>query len=711
MSEESPEPTEQEILASVFYHCDVEQKGLVTVSQILDFLRRTKPDWDFRELEALLDPNGIDPEVDLEAYQAGISLWVQSVRSKTIEEDEADGFAPATDELKSSAQAALNAGSVEDSYDGGSKSSSHARSSFMSAVGSGSILEADSSELSRSFDLPDAIAALQESQLRIKHLVAENEHLQRTVSTSEEQNTALLNEVDELRKRITKQNDLLSRHRKKMEDQLEISNSEDQRRLQATSDRVSQLEKEKAQLEMSLTRSEDERVQLAVQLERVQDEYHTSVGALSLTPSSLQQQLHASTERTSQLESRIAELSSANVALQTANHQLESMLSDFRDQQAQTSYGSPLIHSTPVRRESSLHDELMASEKKTEQPLPFSGMPSPSSAGDLGSLNGLNDGHTSDITGSATEKVGSFGASAGSVTRSVGAGSTDDLMALLSNVRHNFQLKKTQALRQLVEISDSESASEDLFSERIDSSVSNFSNFERKLVKLVSSRKMAVERAAELEKDLAFTEKSMERLKKVTDEEIEILKKAKESAEYQTQSSEKQVLEAHASLEEMQNERNALALELEQCSEKLEVTEDQLKERTTQYEELLARKHEPGQAIDDPPTSNTPPVPPCESENHAISALLKGLPSEYNLLRSDPGVVEKHYRNISVSPAAASISGHVLFSYKTCENVDRCCIPSLHLQSPACRRPDTRSYQKPKRSMYMCMPILVCSYK
>ncbi|XP_065186781.1 inositol 1,4,5-triphosphate receptor associated 2-like [Sycon ciliatum] len=698
MSLDSPEPTEQEILASVFYHCDTQKTGLVAVSQILEFLRRTKPDWDFGELQALLDPNGEDPVVDIDAYQHGISQWVQAVRS-IVSESEGD----ATDGQSSSyveSEFSQNEGSVA------SLAAGIATDNL--SIGS-SVLEGNSCDLSRSWDLADAMTALQEARQQIKHLCAENESFQQALATAEEQNTGLITEVEGLRKRVSKQDAMLSR---KYEEDRELEAlAEDQRHFQVTSDRVSQLEKEKAQLEMSLTHSEDERLELVSQLDSIQDEYKSAVGALNSNPLPLQQQLHASLEHSSNLESYVKELSSANHALRSDKRHLESLLVDMRDQEVQlsASYGSPLTHSTPMRRADTLHDELMASETessggsggnlKSSLTFPESASAS-SSAAELHpdttpNVNGSGGDWRSTRIGSDTDQLTVTGgtATANSSTQSLGRNSstTEELRAVLSNVRQHFQAKKSLALKQLADLSDSDSQLDEVIIESsVDMNMNSFSNFETKLARLVSSRKSALDKVSKLEKSNALLAS-----------EVSDLKEARERLEQQLSSAEERVTSVVSSLEDVCSERDTFAVDVTELRNRLATVDTELERTSEELEDLQKRNlltcrecgriitideteqamssslssvdtagGSPSSAADGDSRQSTPTrstgtspssvviveTPPSggssgmllsETDHQAIAALLKGLPSEPNLLRAEPSAVEQHYFNIS----------------------------------------------------------------
>ncbi|XP_055509551.1 inositol 1,4,5-triphosphate receptor associated 2-like [Leucoraja erinacea] len=77
---------EEDLLDTIFYICDVRQKGKVCVSKIVDYLRcttsRATDDSGLEELCNMLDPDNNDISIDLATYRAVMKEWIEDCRRK-----------------------------------------------------------------------------------------------------------------------------------------------------------------------------------------------------------------------------------------------------------------------------------------------------------------------------------------------------------------------------------------------------------------------------------------------------------------------------------------------------------------------------------------------------------------------------------------------------------------------------------------------------
>ncbi|XP_064629801.1 uncharacterized protein LOC135488832 isoform X10 [Lineus longissimus] len=111
--------SEEDLIDSVFYNCDQFSKGTVSVTCLVEYLRKTTEGKDgglnclddLDELSTILDPDSRDVEVDLEEYRTGMNYWIRTIRQRSHSNSSCDMDSEEESGMSSSTFASQDSGS------------------------------------------------------------------------------------------------------------------------------------------------------------------------------------------------------------------------------------------------------------------------------------------------------------------------------------------------------------------------------------------------------------------------------------------------------------------------------------------------------------------------------------------------------------------------------------------------------------------------
>ncbi|XP_021364654.1 lymphoid-restricted membrane protein-like isoform X2 [Mizuhopecten yessoensis] len=87
--------TEEDLIDSLFYTCDVDHVGKVHIHRLIEYLKLTNSnisenDKDLKNLATMFDPQGIDTFIDLHKYRSTMKHWIESIRKQSFEGSQED---------------------------------------------------------------------------------------------------------------------------------------------------------------------------------------------------------------------------------------------------------------------------------------------------------------------------------------------------------------------------------------------------------------------------------------------------------------------------------------------------------------------------------------------------------------------------------------------------------------------------------------------
>ncbi|KAJ7329260.1 hypothetical protein JRQ81_015434 [Phrynocephalus forsythii] len=265
---------EEDLLTTMFSACDVERRGKVPVSKLVDFLRyttsRSSEDSGLEELCNMLDPDQRDISMDLETYHAIMKEWIEDCRRSWNE-------SPAKETTREVTPVAK-------------------RTPMRLNVTSGS-LEALGGDVSRGdLETSDLITCVADLQFNNQKLQDENSQLKLALDAMEETNNRLTEDNGELHNQI--------------------------KSFQQTTVRVKTLKEELEEAKSNLSATEEQRLKMTAQNKQLEKENQ----ALVLKISSLQEENIRNALDSDGLEKKIMELSRNMAELQVQVNLYESMM-------------------------------------------------------------------------------------------------------------------------------------------------------------------------------------------------------------------------------------------------------------------------------------------------------------------------------------------------------------------------------------------------
>ncbi|KAK2563708.1 Inositol 1 [Acropora cervicornis] len=443
--------SEEAILDSLFYACDTEHLGRVSVSKLIDYLRNAISNGteefagNLDDLSLIWDPDGRNMEIDLATFQEGIKEWIYEIRKQSfsnIEEDHCPS--PVTVNCMESPES--RSYNVPKSIIGNHVTSTpNVSSESVEGLGGESPDRDWPSEL---------ISTIESLQLNNKRLMEQHNAIQAQMESTEETNNQLTAEVEALRKQL--------------------------RSYQLMIDKSKEREKENAELrqtECTLYESNLNRIgdkQYCSDLQEIQGVKNDMIAKENSTNSSM-----------------IVGLASENETLKMEKSRLENRILDLEDNvlrlqridklSPERSLNGPDLNSTPLSRQSSLQQELEAQESHETKDLP-----SPM----VGSQFDLNDSLDVDAQNMALSGMNNSWMSSVSLD-STSTSSTFEKYSLTAlQMASEFKEKKEKALRQIDELAALDRSVEVLIRQL----AQDLDNFAEKVSSLSIKRKVAEKR-------------------------------------------------------------------------------------------------------------------------------------------------------------------------------------------------------------------------
>uniref|UniRef100_A0A3Q3W6L8 Lymphoid-restricted membrane protein n=1 Tax=Mola mola TaxID=94237 RepID=A0A3Q3W6L8_MOLML len=187
---------EENLLDTIFYACDTQQRGKVCVSDIVDYLRhttsRSSEDSGLEDLCNMLDPEHKDVSIDLDTYHAVMKEWIEDCQ---LTQDVTQDSIKLRDSLSAKRSMLLN-------------------------MTSGS-LEAFGGEASRAeFETSELVYCVADLQMSNQKLQEEVKKMKQVVEGMEDTNQKLAEENEELRSKA-RVNQLLAQKEKMLKEEVE----------------------------------------------------------------------------------------------------------------------------------------------------------------------------------------------------------------------------------------------------------------------------------------------------------------------------------------------------------------------------------------------------------------------------------------------------------------------------------------------------------
>ncbi|XP_006027405.1 lymphoid-restricted membrane protein-like isoform X3 [Alligator sinensis] len=181
---------EEDLLTTIFYACDTERKGKVTVSTILDYMRHTtsrgSEDSGLEELCNMLDPDKRDISMDFETFHATMKEWIEDCRRKW-EGDATKEITLSMEDSELKLHEIIPAAK---------------KASVKLNITSGS-LEAFGGDASKGdLETSDLIACVADLQFNNQKLQEENSKLKLVLESMEEANNRLMGDLEELHNQV-----------------------------------------------------------------------------------------------------------------------------------------------------------------------------------------------------------------------------------------------------------------------------------------------------------------------------------------------------------------------------------------------------------------------------------------------------------------------------------------------------------------------------
>ncbi|XP_069484587.1 inositol 1,4,5-triphosphate receptor associated 2 isoform X2 [Ambystoma mexicanum] len=360
---------EEDLLDSIFHACDIERRGKVPVSKIVDYLRYTtsrgSEDSGLDDLCNMLDPEKRDISMDLDTYHAIMKEWIDDCRNN-------GGDVTTKEETVA----------VEDSAFKmrGSFLAAKRRSGGMNTT-SGS-LEAFGGDVSRGdLETSDLITCVADLQLNNQKLEVQQGKLKLALEGAEEANNRLMEENEMLRTQVKNAQQYIAKV-KSLKEELEetkanLSNSEAKKAQVLAQNK--QLEKDNISQIHKISDLQEENIQNAVDSDNLQ----RKMGELLGNVADLQMQLQdyenlmgkkdASFQKKElhieELNSSVAEYASVIETLRAEKAKLENSMQQMQQELISHGIVSPIAltfnPSIPNER-TSLHSEMVLAQQFPE---------------------------------------------------------------------------------------------------------------------------------------------------------------------------------------------------------------------------------------------------------------------------------------------------------------------------------------------------------
>ncbi|XP_026558813.1 lymphoid-restricted membrane protein-like [Pseudonaja textilis] len=348
---------EEDLLTTMFSACDVERRGKVAVSKLVDFLRnttsRSSEDSGLEDLCNMLDPDHRDISMDLETYHAIMKEWIEDCKRNWNEQPTKE----ATPENNFSAKR-LN-------------------------ITSGS-LEALGGDISRGdLETSDLITCVADLQFNNQKLQEENDQLKLALDTMDETNNRLMEESGELRNQIKSFQQSASQVKTLKEELEEVKNilgtSEEKKQLMAIQNK--QLEKENQSLVLKISSLQEENIRNALDSDGLQkkiEELSQNINELQIQTNLYESMVGSKDTALLQKEMDIQELKSAlkeyTSVIETLRVEKNKLLNNVQQMQQElisNGINFPLIYkfnSSFLEATNSLHCELELAQEASEIP-------------------------------------------------------------------------------------------------------------------------------------------------------------------------------------------------------------------------------------------------------------------------------------------------------------------------------------------------------
>lgn len=384
------------VLDNLFYDCDKDNSGRVSVSKLIEYLRNAISSGteefagSLDDLSLILDPDGRDLEIGLTSFQEGIKEWISEIRRQS--------YVNTDDECPS--PVAVNCVDSPEARSFGSPKRfdlvpdiPNASSDSVEGLGGSSPTKDWDSEL---------MSTIETLQLNNKRLIEQQSAIQAQMESTEEANNQLTAEVESLRKQLRSAQLTIEKSRGKEKENAELRQAvaDAMEANQCLQTKITQLEKERALYESNLKNIDEKLLETQAQVELLEEERKRLINDLAE-----QKQYCADLEEiqgvkndmiakeSSTNSQMMAGFASQNEALKREKGRLEHRVLELEDnllrlkrselsaEKNNLVQNGPVATSTPFVRQSSLQQEIL--DQETSETI---GLPSPMVSGGL-SLN------------------------------------------------------------------------------------------------------------------------------------------------------------------------------------------------------------------------------------------------------------------------------------------------------------------------------------
>lgn len=499
--------SEEAILDSLFYACDAEHSGRVSVSKLIDYLRNAISNGteefagNLDDLSLIWDPDGRNIEIDLASFQEGIKEWISEIRKQS--------FANAEDDHCPSPVTVNCMESPETTPYRGPKSIIGSHVTSTPNVSSESVEGLGGESPDR--DWPsELISTIESLQLNNKRLMEQHNTIQAQMESSEEVNSQLTAEVESLRKQLRSCQQIIDKSKEKEKENSELRQAvaDALEANQSFQTKISQLEKERVLYESNLNRIGDKLLEAQGEVELLEDERRRLVNDLAEQKqycSDLQEIQGVKNDmiakENSTNSSMIVGLASENETLKMEKSRLENRILDLQENvlrlqqrkelSPEKNQNGPGLSSTPLSRQSSLQQELEAQESYDTK-----GLPSPM----VGSQFSLSDSLDMDDQDISLTGMNHSWMSSVSLDSSSTSSIFEKYSSTALRMATEFKEKKEKALRQIDELAalDRSVGVKDRKEVLIRQLSQDLDNFSEKVSSLSIKKKVAEKRAVKL---------------------------------------------------------------------------------------------------------------------------------------------------------------------------------------------------------------------
>ncbi|KAM4678020.1 inositol 1,4,5-triphosphate receptor associated 2 [Discoglossus pictus] len=360
---------EEDLLDSIFHACDINHRGKVAVSKIVDYLRYTtsrgSEDSGLDELCNMLDPDRRDISMDLDTYHAIMKEWIDDCRNNGTENKTKESMLCAEDSMFKLRESLLAV----------------RRFSGTMNITSGS-LEAFGGDVSRGdLETSDLITCVADLQYNNQKMQEQHAKLKATIEYLEDSNHRLLEENEELRNQWKNAQQSITRAKSLKEEleelKLNMNNSEEKKAQMVAQSK--QLEKENVSLIHQISALQEENMKNLLETEGLKKTIaelsdKTAVLQLQLNDSenALQKKdagLHMKEIYIEELKSTFLEYTSLIENLRIEKAKLEGTLHHMEQELLSNGITSPITHKfsrTVLGSLNSLHSELELAQQSPE---------------------------------------------------------------------------------------------------------------------------------------------------------------------------------------------------------------------------------------------------------------------------------------------------------------------------------------------------------